>query len=76
MRMIDGNPMRFGPIGIKKSVRNYGIGGILFDSMQVEMEKRGIHHLFFVSTDEPGRRFYERHGVKEFRTFVDYRKTF
>lgn len=76
MRMIDGNPMRFGPIGVKASVRNYGIGGILFDLMQVEMEKRGIHHLFFVSTDTPGRRFYERHGVKEFRTFVDYRKTF
>lgn len=75
MRMIDGNPMRFGPIGIKADVRNYGIGGILFDIAQLEMEKRGIYHLYFVSTDEPGRRFYERHGVKAFRTFVDYRKT-
>lgn len=75
MRMIDGNPMRFGPIGVKADVRNYGIGGILFDIMQLEMEKRGIYHLYFVSTDEPGRRFYERHGVKVFRTFVDYRKT-
>lgn len=75
MRMIDGNPMRFGPIGVKEEVRNYGIGGILFDIMQMEMEKRGIYHLYFVSTDVPGRRFYERHGVKVFRTFVDYRKT-
>lgn len=74
MRMIDGNPMRFGPIGVKKEVRNYGIGGILFDIMQFEMAKRGIYHLYFVSTDEPGRRFYERHGVKVFRTFVDYDK--
>jgi len=75
MRMIDGNPMRFGPIGVKGEARNFGIGGILFDIMQLEMEKRGIYHLYFVSTDVPGRRFYERHGVKVFRTFVDYRKT-
>lgn len=74
MRMIDGNPMRFGPFGIRAELRNSGIGGILFDLMQLEMEKRGIHHLFFVSTDEPGRRFYERHGLKVFRTFGDYQK--
>ncbi len=75
MRMIDGNPMRFGPIGVKDEVRNFGIGGILFDLMQSEMKKRGIYHLYFVSTDEPGRRFYERHGVTVFRTFADYQKT-
>ncbi len=75
MRMIDGNPMRFGPIGVKDEVRNFGIGGILFDLMQMEMKKRGIYHLYFVSTDEPGKRFYERHGVKVFRTYVDYQKT-
>lgn len=75
MRMIDGNPMRFGPIGVKAEVRNYGIGGILFDLMQLEMKKRGIYHLYFVSTDAPGRRFYERHGVDVFRTYVDYQKT-
>lgn len=75
MRMIDGNPMRFGPIGVKAEVRNFGIGGILFDIMQLEMEKRGIYHLYFVSTDVPGRRFYERHGVEVFRTFIDYKKT-
>jgi ribosomal protein S18 acetylase RimI-like enzyme len=74
MRMIDGNPMRFGPIGVKEEARNSGVGGILFDIMQLEMAKRGIYHLYFVSTDTPGRRFYERHGVKVFRTFVEYRK--
>jgi len=73
-RMIDGNPMRFGPIGTAKRVRNHGLGGILFELAQIEMEKRGIHHLYFLSTDEPGRRFYERHGVKVFRTFQDYKK--
>jgi GNAT superfamily N-acetyltransferase len=75
MRMIDGNPMRFGPFGVKAEVRNFGIGGILFDLMQLEMEKRGIYHLYFVSTDDPGRRFYERHGLKVFRTFSDYQKS-
>lgn len=75
MRMIDGNPMRFGPFGVAEQARNFGIGGILFDLMQLEMKKRGIYHLYFVSTDIPGRRFYERHGVKAFRTFVDYKKT-
>ena len=75
MRMIDGNPMRFGPIGVKDEVRNFGIGGILFDVMQWEMKKRGIYHLYFVSTDAPGRRFYERHGVTAIRTFLDYQKT-
>jgi GNAT superfamily N-acetyltransferase len=76
MRAIDGNSMRFGPIGVKADLRSYGVGGVLFDIMQLEMTKRGIYHLYFISTDEPGRRFYERHGVKVFRTFVDYRKTF
>lgn len=74
MRMIDDNPMRFGPFGVKTEIRNFGIGGILFDIMQLEMEKQGIYHLYFVTTDAPGRRFYERHGVKVFRTFVDYQK--
>ena len=75
MRMIDGNPLRFGPIGVSESERNAGLGGILFDLMQAEMVKRGLYSLFFVSTDIPGRRFYERHGLSVFRTFTDYRKT-
>ncbi|MDR0448782.1 MAG: GNAT family N-acetyltransferase [Treponema sp.] len=74
MRMIDGNPLRFGPIGIAESERNAGLGGILFDFMQAEMAKRGLYSLFFLSTDEPGRRFYERHGLTVFRTFTDYWK--
>jgi len=76
MRMIDGNPMRFGPIGVKETVRNYGIGGILLDIMQFEMKKKGIYQMYFVSTEKNGRRFYERHGVYVFRTFIDYQKSF
>jgi ribosomal protein S18 acetylase RimI-like enzyme len=74
MRMIDGNPQRFGPIGTAGAERNSGIGGVLFDLMQAEMTKKGLCQLFFLSTDVPGRRFYERHGVTVFRTFTDYRK--
>lgn len=74
MRMIDGNPMRFGPIGVRADIRNYGIGGILLNRMQSEMKKRGIYHMFFISTDEPGKRFYERHGLTWIRTFVGFRK--
>ncbi len=74
MRMIDGNPMRFGPIGVKEDARNHGIGGIIFDIMQMEMQKKGIYHMYFVSTEENGRRFYERHGLEVFRTFIDYTK--
>lgn len=74
MRMIDGNPMRFGPIGVKASIRNYGLGSILLDLMQLEMKQRGIYHMFFVSTDAPGRRFYERHGLSVIRTYVGFRK--
>uniref|UniRef100_UPI0028A8E73D GNAT family N-acetyltransferase n=1 Tax=Anaerocolumna sp. TaxID=2041569 RepID=UPI0028A8E73D len=43
MRKIDGNDARFGPIGVKESVRSKGIGGILFDLQMREMQKRGIY---------------------------------
>lgn len=74
MRMIDGNPMRFGPIGIAKSARNEGIGGILLEMQMCQMSKKGIYHMYFITTDEPGRRYYERHGLSVFRTFIEYRK--
>lgn len=74
MRAIDGNPMRFGPIGIAKRIRNTGIGSILLDVQCYEMCKRGIYRMYFVTTDEPGRRYYERHGLEVFRTFVAYKK--
>lgn len=76
MRMIDGNPSRFGPIGIAAEIRNEGIGSILLDFAQFEMAKRGIYHMYFVSTDDAGRRYYERHGIHVFRSFTSYKKTF
>lgn len=74
MRAIDGNPMRFGPIGIAGRVRNAGIGSVLLDIQCYEMCKRGIYRMYFVTTDKPGRRYYERHGLEVFRTFMLYRK--
>ena len=74
MRAIDGNPMRFGPIGISESERNAGIGGVLLDLQCFEMSKKGIYRMYFVTTDEPGRRYYERHGLQVFRIFVLYNK--
>lgn len=74
MRMIDQNPMRFGPIGIASSVRNEGLGGILIDLQCYEMSKKGIYHMYFITTDEAGKRYYERHGLSVFRTFIEYRR--
>ena len=74
MSAIDDNPMRFGPIGIAKSKRNEGLGSVLLEYSMKEMENRGIHYMFFMTTDEPGRRYYERNGLSVIRTCSDYRK--
>ena len=74
MRAIDGNPMRFGPIGVAKDLRNLGIGSILLDLGCYEMEKKGIYRMYFITTDDAGRRYYERHQLSVIREFVDYRK--
>lgn len=74
MRGIDGNPMRFGPIGIAAKERNCGIGSVLLDLYCFEMARRGIYRMYFITTDEPGRRYYARHGLEVIRRFTDYRK--
>lgn len=74
MRAIDGNPMRFGPVGISKKIRNGGLGTILLDLQCYEMAKRGIYRMYFITTDEPGKRYYERRGLSVIRTTVEYRK--
>lgn len=74
MRAIDGNPMRFGPIGIAAKERNNGIGSVLLDLFCFEMARRGIYRMYFITTDEPGKRYYARHGLEVIRRFVDYRK--
>ncbi|MDD3362809.1 MAG: GNAT family N-acetyltransferase [Hespellia sp.] len=74
MRAIDGNPMRFGPIGVAESARNAGIGSILLDIQCYEMCKKGIYRMYFITTDELGKRYYERHGLQVFRNFLSYEK--
>lgn len=74
MRAIDGNPMRFGPIGIAADERNSGIGSVLLQWSCHEMAKRGIKRMFFMTTDEAGKRFYLRNGLSVIRTYVDYKK--
>lgn len=74
MRKIDGNDARFGPIGVKESIRSKGIGGILFDLQMREMQKRGIFYAYFLWTHGAAMRFYERHGMSTYRTYQLYRK--
>lgn len=74
MRKIDGNDARFGPIGVKESIRSKGIGGILFDLQMREMQKRGIYYAYFLWTHGAAMSFYERHGMSVYRTYQLYRK--
>lgn len=74
MSAIDGNPMRFGPIGISENRRNEGIGSVLLNYSLYHMAKRGIYRMYFMTTDEPGKRYYERNGLSVIRTLCEYRK--
>lgn len=75
MRAIDDNPMRFGPIGIAEAKRNEGIGSVLLHFSMNEMTKKGIYHMFFMTTDEDGKRYYLRNGLSVIRTVSNYSKT-
>ncbi len=75
MSAIDGNPHRFGPIGISSDYRNEKIGTILLQYAFTQFKKKGIDYIFFMSTDEAGKRYYERNGFELIRTYTEYRKT-
>lgn len=74
MRKIDGKDARFGPIGVKASLRSKGLGGVLFDHMMLEMKKNGIYYAYFLWTHGDAIRFYKRHGMKIYRSYKLYRK--
>lgn len=74
-RAIDDNELRFGPIGVSHKHRNAGLGTILLELSLLEMAKRGIYRMFFMTTDENGRRYYERAGLKLIRSYTNYSKT-
>ena len=73
-RSIDDNEMRFGPIGVSAKERNNGLGSILLECAMYEMTKKGLYRMFFMTTDDHGRRYYERIGLDVIRTFITYRK--
>jgi len=74
MSAMDGNPRRFGPILIGEKYRDLGLGSVLLNYSFECMSKRGIESVFFMMTDEPGKRYYLRNGLSVIRTIVDYRK--
>ena len=74
MRAIDGNPERFGPIGIAESERNAKIGTALLHSQLENMKNQGCSRMYFMTTDENGKRFYERNGLYLIRTYREYQK--
>ena len=73
-RAIDGNPSRIGPIGIAKDKRNASLGSVLFCYTLFEMSKKGIYHVYFITTNKDGKRYYERMGLKVIRTSTDFVK--
>lgn len=76
MRKIDGNPSRFGPIGVNEELRSKGIGGVLFECMMEDMKKRGIYYAYFLWTSGAGQKFYERHHMNVYRDYKLCRKEF
>lgn len=74
MSAIDNNPYRFGPIGIAEKNRNDGIGSVLLNYSFLHMKNKGLNKMFFHTTDEAGKRYYERNGLHVIRTVRNYRK--
>ena len=73
-RQMDGDPCRLGPFGISPLHRNGGVGTVLLWEMFSSMYAKGLKRVYFQSTDEPGRRFYERQGMTVKRTYYHYEK--
>ena len=74
MSAIDDNPKRFGPIGVGKQIRDKGYGSVLLEYSLNEMKAKGIENVFFMTTDERGRHFYEKNGFHIIRSMVNYTK--
>jgi GNAT superfamily N-acetyltransferase len=75
-RATDGNPSRFGPIGIAEGYRDRGLGSVLLGTALEEMRGKGIDDMFFMTTDEDGMRYYLRNGLHVLRSFVSCHKDF
>lgn len=61
---------RFGPFGVKPSVRSRGIGRVLLAQTLVEMLKRGYHAAWFLWSSDHAARLYAQCGFHEVRRFA------
>jgi GNAT superfamily N-acetyltransferase len=68
-RAIDGNSDRFGPFGVKKSLRGQGLGAFLFNEMLFDMFSKGISHAYFLWTGGSAQKFYEKNGMNVYRSY-------
>ncbi|PZF89010.1 GNAT family N-acetyltransferase [Listeria ivanovii] len=68
-RAIDGTPDRFGPFGVRQDLRGYKLGVVLFNEMLFDMKKRGIYHTYFLWTHGKAQQFYEKNGMKVYRSY-------
>lgn len=71
---VDNDMERYGPFGVHPKMRNVGIGSILVHEMWQLMITNGANKAWFHSTDEAGKRFYERHGMHVVRELYHFKK--
>lgn len=70
MRKMDGYDHRFGPFGVKESLRSEGIGGVLFELMMNDMKSQKIYQAYFLWTSGRGQKFYSNHEFKVYREYA------
>jgi len=70
----DNHAERFGPFGVRRSVRGGGVGAVLLHGTLREMAAAGLHGCWFLWTgeDEPAGRLYLRAGFEVTRRFGVY----
>lgn len=73
-RGAGGDENRFGPFGVAADCRNHGLGAVLLHLMWESMAAAGESGVYFRSTEENGRRLYERHGMHVKETYYHYEK--
>ncbi len=73
-RGAGGDEDRFGPFGIAEEYRGRGLGSVLLHLMWQEMAKEGADRAYFRSTEDNGRRLYERNGMKVKETYYHFGK--
>jgi GNAT superfamily N-acetyltransferase len=66
----DGLIEHFGPFGVSASLRNRGIGAVIFHKCMRLMQSKGARHAWFLWGGGRNYTFYNRHGMKEMRRFA------